>query len=116
MRTLRFGFNCGGDVFGASVTLPDEYFTEAGVPKWHLLNSKFSSPIITWGRPIGGEPVAKDAPQQVSTHRSSTDQFSYYREKFTELLAVNKNVAEEIQALPITVTEKITLLEKELTR
>jgi hypothetical protein len=53
MRTLRLGING----FGGSVTVPDEYFTEAGIPKWHLLNAQFSTPIITWSKPIGGVPV-----------------------------------------------------------
>jgi hypothetical protein len=111
-----------GESFEATLRLPDKYFDERGIPLWHKLNARFGGqPIITWDKPIGSVPVdewvAKDAPQQVSTHhRSSTDQFNYYREKFTELFTVNKMVAEEIQALPITVTEKIILLEKELTR
>jgi len=60
MRTVRFGING----FGASVTLPDEYFTETGIPKWHLLNSQFSSPIITWNRTIGGVPCDEDVVYQ----------------------------------------------------
>jgi hypothetical protein len=50
----------------------------------------------------------------MSTHRRQTDQHQYYREKFAELLATNPARAEEIQALPITTFEKITILEKEL--
>jgi hypothetical protein len=57
MRTLTFGFICGGEVFRGSVTLPAEYFDERGVPRWHLLNSRFSSPVIVWDRPIGPVPV-----------------------------------------------------------
>lgn len=53
MRTLTFGFECVGEMYPASVSLPDEYFTPEGVPKWHLLNSRFSSPIIHW-RPVIG--------------------------------------------------------------
>lgn len=53
MRTLRFSL-CG---FQASVALPDEFFDEHGIPKWHLLNTRFSSAPITWVRPIGGVPV-----------------------------------------------------------
>lgn len=60
MRTLRFGING----FGASVTLPDEYFTETGVPKWHLLNARFSFPNITWNRTIGGVPHDEDVVYQ----------------------------------------------------
>lgn len=56
MRTLRFGFNCGGETFRGSVTLPDEYFDERGVPRWHLLNARFSAPYIIWDRIIGGVP------------------------------------------------------------
>jgi hypothetical protein len=56
MRTLTFGFQCGGEVFRGSVSLPDEYFDAHGVPKWHLLNSRFSAPVIIWDRPIGGVP------------------------------------------------------------
>jgi hypothetical protein len=39
------------------VTLPDEYFDDRGLPKWHLLNSRFSSPVIIWDRPIGAVQV-----------------------------------------------------------
>jgi hypothetical protein len=60
MRTLTFGFNCSGEVYRASVALPDEFFTEQGLPKWHILNSRFSSPNIVWDRIIGG--VQKDEP------------------------------------------------------
>jgi hypothetical protein len=59
-RTLRLCMNG----FGGSVTLPDEYFTEAGVPKWHLLNAQFSTPIITWSKPIGGLPVEENVVYQ----------------------------------------------------
>lgn len=52
----------------------------------------------------------------MTNHRRETDQRAYYREKFTELLAINPARAEEIQASPITTFEKITLLEKELER
>jgi len=54
MRTLTFGFVCGGETFAGSVRLPSEYFDELGRPKWHLLNNRFSSPSIIWDRPIGG--------------------------------------------------------------
>jgi hypothetical protein len=40
------------------MALPDAYFTDDGLPRWGLLNSRFSSPIIVWDRPIGG--VLKD--------------------------------------------------------
>jgi hypothetical protein len=53
MRTLTFSLNA----HPASVSLPDEYFTETGVPKWHLLNSRFGVPVIIWNRVIGGVPV-----------------------------------------------------------
>lgn len=56
MRTLQFGLNG----YRASVTLPDEFFDERGIPCWHLLNARFSSPSISWSRPIGGVP--KDEP------------------------------------------------------
>ena len=56
MRTIRFGLCAGDDAFRASVTLPDEYFNEHGVPLWHKLNSRFSSPVIIWDRVIGGVP------------------------------------------------------------
>ncbi|HEX6822676.1 MAG TPA: hypothetical protein VF123_11510 [Candidatus Sulfotelmatobacter sp.] len=56
MRTLTFGLNG----FRASVALPDEYFDERGVPRWHLLNSHFSSANIIWNRVIGG--VQRDEP------------------------------------------------------
>ena len=59
-RTLTFGLNG----FRASVSLPDEYFTETGVPKWHLLNSHFSSPVILWNRVIGGVPVDENVVEQ----------------------------------------------------
>jgi hypothetical protein len=65
MRTLGFSL-CG---FPASVSVPDEFFDERGVPRWHLLNARFSSPSITWNTTIGGVPV--DEPvvnqQQVPT-------------------------------------------------
>jgi len=67
MRTLTFGIACGGEVYRASMTLPGEYFDERGLPKWHLLNSRFSSPVIYWDRPIGAVPVDEpvvNAPQQ----------------------------------------------------
>jgi len=51
-RTLGFSLNA----HRASVSLPDEYFTDTGAPKWHLLNSHFGSPVITWNRVIGGVP------------------------------------------------------------
>ena len=54
MRTLRFAICAGGEVFRASMTLPDEYFDEKGVPRWHLLNSRFSAPIIIWDKIISG--------------------------------------------------------------
>jgi hypothetical protein len=57
MRTLTFGLNVGGEIYRAGVTLPDEYFTEQGLPKWHLLNARFSSPVIIWDRPIGAVQV-----------------------------------------------------------
>jgi hypothetical protein len=60
MRTLTFGLCAGGDAFRASVALPDEYFDERGLPKWHLLNARFSSPAIIWDRIIGA--VQKDEP------------------------------------------------------
>ena len=60
MRTLRFSLNG----FGASVTLPDEFFDERGVPRWHLLNNRFSAPIITWNRIIGGVPNDEPEPTQ----------------------------------------------------
>jgi hypothetical protein len=53
MRTLGVSL-CG---FSASVSVPDEFFDERGVPRWHLLNARFSSPSITWNTPIGGVPV-----------------------------------------------------------
>jgi hypothetical protein len=57
MRTLHFGMNVGGEVYRGSVTLPDQYFDAMGVPRWHLLNARFSSPVILWDYPIGGVPV-----------------------------------------------------------
>lgn len=64
-RTIGFSLNG----FPASVFLPDEYFTETGVPKWHLLNSYFSSPVMVWNRVIGGvqvdEVVVANAPQAI---------------------------------------------------
>ena len=57
MRIMTFGFNCGGEVFRGSVALPDEYFDEKGRPRWNLLNSRFSSPVISWHHPIGAVPV-----------------------------------------------------------
>jgi hypothetical protein len=65
MRTLGFSL-CG---FSATVSVPDEFFDGGGVPLWHLLNARFSSPSITWNTTIGGVPV--DEPvvnqQQVPT-------------------------------------------------
>jgi hypothetical protein len=65
MRTLGFSL-CG---FPASVSVPDEYFDERGVPRWPRLNARFSSASITWNTLIGGVPV--DEPvvnqQQVPT-------------------------------------------------
>jgi hypothetical protein len=58
MRTLTFGFVCCGEVFRGSVRLPDEYFSVEGIPLWHKLNNRFSSPTIIWDRIIGG--VSKD--------------------------------------------------------
>jgi hypothetical protein len=67
MRTLTFGINVGGEIYRASVTLPDEYFDDRGLPKWNLLNARFSSPVIYWDRPIGGVPrdevVVANVPQ-----------------------------------------------------
>ena len=60
MRTLTFGFNCGGEVYRGSVRLPNEYFTDQGLPRWHLLNTRFSSPNIIWDRVIGS--VQHDVP------------------------------------------------------
>lgn len=60
MRTLRIGING----FGASVSLPDEYFDERGIPRWNLLNARFSSPNITWSRPLGGVPHDEDVVYQ----------------------------------------------------
>ena len=57
MRTLTFGINVGGEVYRASVALPDEFFDDRGLPRWHLLNSRFSSPVIYWDRPIGAVQV-----------------------------------------------------------
>jgi len=68
MRTLTFGMNVGGEVYRASVTLPDEYFDDRGLPKWHLLNNRFSSPVIYWDRPIGAirhDEVVVDVPQPI---------------------------------------------------
>lgn len=56
MRTLTFGFNCCGEVFRGSVALPDEYFDAKGIPLWHRLNARFSSPIVCWDQIIGGVP------------------------------------------------------------
>lgn len=71
MRTLRVGIDCCGEVFRGSVTLPDGYFDDRGLPKWHLLNARFSSPVILWDRPIGGvpvdEPVVNVPPENVPT-------------------------------------------------
>jgi hypothetical protein len=65
MRTLGFSL-CG---FSATVSVPDEFFDERGVPRWHLLNARFSSPSITWNTPIGGVPVDEPvvSQQQVPT-------------------------------------------------
>jgi hypothetical protein len=65
MRTLGFSL-CG---FSANVSVPDEFFDERGVPRWHLLNARFSSPSITWNTPIGGVPVDEPvvSQQQVPT-------------------------------------------------
>jgi hypothetical protein len=52
-RTLGFSLNA----HRASVSLPDEYFTDTGVPKWNLLNSRFGSPVIIWNMVIGGVPI-----------------------------------------------------------
>jgi hypothetical protein len=69
MRTLTFGVNVGGEVYRASVRLPNDYFDDFGRPKWHLLNSRFSSPVILWDRPIGGVPrdevVVANVPQPI---------------------------------------------------
>jgi hypothetical protein len=59
-RTLGFSLNA----HRASVSLPDEYFTETGAPKWHLLNSHFGSPVITWNSVIGGVPIDEDVVYQ----------------------------------------------------
>ena len=56
MRTLRFSLNG----FSASVTLPNHFFDEYGRPLWHLLNSRFGSPLIVWNQPIGGVPRDED--------------------------------------------------------
>ena len=51
------------------MSLTDEYFNEHGVPKWHLLNSRFSAPYIIWDKIIGGVPrdgvVVANAPQPI---------------------------------------------------
>ena len=54
MRTLTFSFSCCGEVFPASVVLPDKYFDERGRPRWNLLTARFSNPNICWDNPIGG--------------------------------------------------------------
>jgi hypothetical protein len=57
MRTLRCGMTFCGESFAATLRVPDEYFDERGVPRWNLLNARFSGqPIITWDRPVGGVP------------------------------------------------------------
>lgn len=69
MRTLTFGISVGGEVFRASVCLTDEYFDARGLPKWNLLNARFSSPVILWDtQPIGAVPVDEvvvNQPQQI---------------------------------------------------
>lgn len=68
MRTLSCGINFNGEVFRATLCVPDEYFSAHGVPLWHRLNSRCSNPLIHWDRPIGGVPrdevVASD-PQPI---------------------------------------------------
>lgn len=54
MRTLRLSLNG----FPASVALPEHFFDEKGIPRWHLLNARFGSPFIVWDKPLG--PVPKD--------------------------------------------------------
>lgn len=56
MRTLRFSVNG----FPASVSLPEHFFDERGVPRWHLLNARFGSPVITWVQVIGAVPKDED--------------------------------------------------------
>ena len=63
MRTISLSL-CG---YRATVALPDEFFDAHGVPLWHMLNARFSSPIIRWSQPIGGVPrdevLVVNAPQ-----------------------------------------------------
>jgi hypothetical protein len=67
-RTLSCGINCCGEVFRANVALPDEYFSASGIPLWHRLNARFSSPVVCWDQIIGGVPrdeVVASAPQPI---------------------------------------------------
>jgi len=68
-RTLTCGINFNGEVFRATLRVPDEYFDDRGLPKWHLLNSRCSNPQIFWDRPIGGVPrdevVIANVPQPI---------------------------------------------------
>ena len=60
MRTLRFTLNG----FSASVALPDHFFDERGIPRWHLLNARFGSPFIAWNQVIGAVPKDEDVVYQ----------------------------------------------------
>jgi hypothetical protein len=62
MRTLRFTLNG----FSASVALPEHFFDERGVPRWHLLNARFGSPAITWNQVIGGVPTDEEVVEQAT--------------------------------------------------
>jgi hypothetical protein len=69
-RTMTCGINFNGEVFRATLCVPDEYFDEVhGLPLWHKLNSRCSNPQIFWDRPIGGVPrdevVVANVPQPI---------------------------------------------------
>ena len=69
-RTLSFVLNG----FPASVSLPDHFFDERGIPRWHVLNSRFGQPFIVWNQPIGAVPVDDDVEQPASPTKEELKQ------------------------------------------
>jgi hypothetical protein len=85
MRTLTFGINVGGEVYRGSVTLTNKYFDDRGLPKWHLIHARFSSPIILWDNPIGGVPVDDAVANQPTELPPIGDELQKLREVIVSL-------------------------------
>lgn len=81
MRTLRFTLNG----FSASVTLPDHFFDERGIPLWHLLNARFGSPLMIWNQVIGSVPKDEDVVFQPTESIPIKDELAKLREVLESL-------------------------------